>query len=103
MVAIFLSQQKFSHFYYIFQVFIDIMLHFGRRGRENLSTLTRDDFAVTRNERGDLFVYKTKDEKTKNHQDDTEKSADGRMYEIKGMHFKKKSTKNHEFKKKPRV
>lgn len=64
------------------------MLHFGRRGRENLSTLTRSDFAVQQNADGILYVYKTKDEKTKNHQDDNEKSADGRMYEIKGKNYK---------------
>ncbi|XP_062607914.1 uncharacterized protein LOC134269726 [Saccostrea cucullata] len=66
-----------------YKVFLDIMLHFGRRGRENLSSLTRKDFAVMRGEGNQLFVYKTKDEKTKNHQDDSEKSSDGRMYEIK--------------------
>jgi hypothetical protein len=60
------------------------MLHFGRRGRENLATVTGQDFAVTRGEGNLLYVYKTKDEKTKNHQDDYEKSSDGRMYEIKG-------------------
>lgn len=32
---------------------------------------------------GGLFVYKTGEEKTKNHQDDSERSLDGRMYEIK--------------------
>ncbi|CAC5420823.1 unnamed protein product [Mytilus coruscus] len=29
-----------------YKVFVDIMIHFGRRGRENLATLTRQDFAV---------------------------------------------------------
>jgi hypothetical protein len=60
------------------------MLHFGRRGRENLTTLTRKDFAVKQGDGGLLYVYKTTDEKTKNHQDDSMKSSDGRMYEIKG-------------------
>ena len=60
------------------------MLHFGRRGRGNLATLTRLDFAVQQNEEGILFVYKTKDEKTKNHQNDNGKSSDGRMYQMKG-------------------
>lgn len=60
------------------------MLHFGRRGTENLSTLTRSNFAVQQNADGILYVYK----KTKNHQDDSEKSADGRMYEIKGKNYK---------------
>ncbi|CAG2211446.1 unnamed protein product [Mytilus edulis] len=30
----------------IWKVFVDIMIHFGRRVRENLATLTRQDFAV---------------------------------------------------------
>lgn len=66
------------------QVFVDIMIHFGRRGRENLSNLTRRDFAVSRDPDGALYVYKTKDESTKNHQMDEAKSSDGRMYEVKG-------------------
>lgn len=66
------------------QVFIDLMLHFGRRGRENLANLTRSDFAVRRDDEGCLYVYQTKDEQTKNHQEDSEKSSDGRMYEKKG-------------------
>ncbi|CAG2232416.1 unnamed protein product [Mytilus edulis] len=65
-------------------VFVDIMIHFGRRGRENLATLTRQDFAVQPDPEGTLYIYKTHDELTKNHQTDSEKSSDGRMYEIKG-------------------
>ena len=42
-----------------FQVFLDLMLHFGRRGRENLVSFTRKDFAVQQNSDGVLFVYKT--------------------------------------------
>ena len=53
--------------------------HFGRRGRENLASLTRKDFAVKQYSDGALFVYKTTDEQTKNHQMDHQKS-----YEIKG-------------------
>ena len=63
------------------------MLHFGRRGRENLADLTRKDFAVTTDENGSLYVYMTRDEQTKNHQDDNEKSSDGVMCEIKGNLF----------------
>ncbi|CAG2243519.1 unnamed protein product [Mytilus edulis] len=66
------------------KVFVDIMIHFGRRGRENLATLTRQDFAVQPDPEGTLYIYKTHDELTKNHQTDSEKSSDGRMYEIKG-------------------
>lgn len=32
---------------------------------------------------GGLFVYKTGEEKTKTHQDDSERSSDSRMYELK--------------------
>lgn len=67
-----------------YKVFVDIMIHFGRRGRENLATLTRQDFAVQPDPEGTLYIYKTHDELTKNHQTDSEKSSDGRMYEIKG-------------------
>lgn len=62
------------------------MLHFGRRGRENLANLTRSDFAVKQDDEGILYVYQTKDEQTKNHQEDLERSSDGRMYEKKGKH-----------------
>ena len=60
------------------------MLHFGRRRRENLASLTGKDFAVQQNSDGVLCEYNTTDEKTKNHQMDGEKSSDGRMYEVKG-------------------
>ena len=56
------------------------MIHFGRRGRGNLASLTRKDFAVKQDSDGALYVYKTTDEQSKNH----EKLSDGRMYEIKG-------------------
>ncbi|XP_071180979.1 uncharacterized protein [Mytilus edulis] len=65
-----------------YKVFVDIMLHFGRRGRENLSSLTRKHFAVKRGADDKLYVYKVIDEQTKNHQSDSELSSDGRMYEI---------------------
>jgi len=75
------------------------MLHFGRRGRENLSNLTRQHFAVQRDADGKFYVYQGIDEKTKNHQSDSEVSVDsqvsvdselsvdGRMYEIKGTYL----------------
>ena len=58
------------------------MLHFGRRGRENLANLKRSDFAVKHDENGQMYIHKTWDEQTKNHQDDSCKSGDRRMYEI---------------------
>jgi hypothetical protein len=44
------------------------MIHFGHRGRENLASLTRKDFAVKQDSDGALYVDKTTDEQTKNHQ-----------------------------------
>jgi hypothetical protein len=41
------------------------MIHFGHRGRENLASLTRKDFAVKQDSDGALYVYKTTDEQTK--------------------------------------
>jgi hypothetical protein len=38
---------------------VDIMIHFGRRGRGNLAGLTRKDFAVKQDSDGALYVYKT--------------------------------------------
>jgi hypothetical protein len=45
------------------------------------------DFAVQQDSAGMMFLYKTTDERAKNHQNDSEKSADGRMYEIKGKYI----------------
>ncbi|VDI10339.1 Hypothetical predicted protein [Mytilus galloprovincialis] len=72
-----------------YKVFVDIMLHFGRRGRENLSSLTRKHFAVKRGADDKLYVYKVIDEQTKNHQSDSELSSDGRMYEITARSYPK--------------
>ena len=44
------------------------MIHFGHRGRENLASLTIKDFAVKQDSDGALYVDKTTDEQTKNHQ-----------------------------------
>jgi hypothetical protein len=38
------------------------LIHFGRRGRENLASLTRKDFAVKQDSDCALYVYKTTDE-----------------------------------------
>ena len=59
------------------------MLHFGRRGRENLKSLKCNDFAVTKDAEGELYVYSVHDESTKNHQSDMTR-REGRMWEIKG-------------------
>ncbi|KAK3086267.1 hypothetical protein FSP39_016051 [Pinctada imbricata] len=61
------------------KVFVDIMIHFGRRGRENLRNLKRSDFAVRQDAEGFMFVEKIRDEQTKIHQDDS-CSAEGRIF-----------------------
>jgi hypothetical protein len=70
------------------KVFIDIMLYFGRRGRENLRNLKVDDFQVgIKQGGGDVehrFVYIQRDELTKNHQTYTN-TTNGKMFEVKGM------------------
>lgn len=55
-----------------------------QEGRENSRHLQRANFAVQRDGEGALFVYKTRDEQTKNHQNDDD-GTDGRMYEISGI------------------
>jgi hypothetical protein len=67
------------------KVFVDILLYFGRRGRENLRELKVSDFACTQDSDGKLYVRLLKDELTKNHQDDTN-TADGRMYQNLGRY-----------------
>ena len=70
------------------KVFIDLMLYFGRRGRENLRNLKVDDFQVgIKQGGGDVehrFVYIQRDELTKNHQTYTN-TTNGKMFEVKGM------------------
>ena len=47
------------------KVFVDLMVYFGRRGRENMRDLKVDDFAASRDGEGSLFIYMAKDEVTK--------------------------------------
>ena len=69
------------------KVFVDVMLHFGRRGRENLKEMKISDFWMTSDSDGLRYLYIKRDELTKNHQLDTN-TAEGRMFEIKGeLHF----------------
>lgn len=78
------------------KVFVDIMLYFGRRGRENLRTLKTTDFAICSKKvksgkqgGGDVehrFIYIKRDELTKNHQTDTN-TAVGKMFEVKGKNI----------------
>ncbi|XP_069138812.1 uncharacterized protein KIAA1958-like [Argopecten irradians] len=63
------------------KVFVDMMLYFGRRGRENIHLLKISDFAAKQDGDGQLYIYMKKDELTKNHQMDAN-TADGRMYAV---------------------
>ena len=66
------------------KVFVDVMLYFGRRRREkNIHALKICNFAATTDSDGEVYIYLTKDEQTKNHEDDPN-SAQGRMYTRKG-------------------
>ena len=58
------------------------MLHFARRGRENLRTLSITDFALLADPDGSSYIFMVRDEQTKNHQLDTN-TAEGHMYKIK--------------------
>ncbi|XP_062599882.1 uncharacterized protein LOC134261458 [Saccostrea cucullata] len=61
------------------KVFVDIVLYFGRRGRENLHQLKISDFSARHDAEGHLYIYLDKDELTKNHQENAN-TAEGRMY-----------------------
>ena len=60
-------------------MFVDVILYFGRRGREKIHDIKICDFAVTTESDAEVYTYLTKDEQTRNHQDDAN-SAQGRMY-----------------------
>jgi hypothetical protein len=64
-------------------VFVDVMLYYDRPGQENVHDLKICDFAATTDSDGEVYIYLTKDEQTKNHQDDPN-SGQGRMYIRKG-------------------
>ena len=46
------------------------MLYYDRPGQENVHDLKICDFAATTDSDGEVYIYLTKDEQTKNHQDD---------------------------------
>lgn len=74
------------------KIFVDVLLYFGRRGRENLRDLKKCDFEVctkkSKQGGGDVeltYIRIKKDELTKNHRDDNN-TAVGKMYEVTGMY-----------------
>jgi hypothetical protein len=74
------------------QVFVDIMLYFGRRGRENLHELKASHFAASTDDKGCAYIYSTYEELTKNHQNNSN-TADGRMYSLPSMFVSTKTCK----------
>ena len=66
------------------KVFVDVMLYFCNRGRENLRLFSSKDFNFGKDSKGHEYVYTVKDRKTKNHQDDDDHSAGGVMYALPG-------------------
>ena len=91
-----ISDEDFSKLYTYFRqaesdpavllqkTFFEVVFYFGRRGRENLHKLKKQDFVISGEASGQPFVKKITDEQTKNHQDDDGKSGDGIMYAVKG-------------------
>lgn len=65
------------------KVFVDYMLYFCNRGRENLRELWISDFSTSTDAEGRRFMYMTRDHATKNHRNDENQSQGGRMYELK--------------------
>ena len=61
------------------KAFVDIMMYFGRRGRDNLHLLKISDFAATTDSTGHLLIFMPHDELTKNHKDNPN-TAEGRMF-----------------------
>jgi integrase len=64
------------------KVFVDYMLYFCNRGRENLRELKISDFAKGNDDGGRRFIYLARDHATKNHRNDEKQSQGGRMYEL---------------------
>ncbi|KAG1683585.1 hypothetical protein GQR58_009921 [Nymphon striatum] len=64
-------------------VFVYVVMFFIKMGRENLRQLKVNEFAVTSDADGDLYLYKNTDELIKNHEDDANKK-EARMYQKKG-------------------
>ena len=68
-------------------VWLNIALHFARRGRENYRDMRKDTFCVRVDGNGHRFIEPTSCEKTKNHQGGRASEsymAQGRVYEVEG-------------------
>ena len=65
------------------KVFVDYMLYFCNRGRENHLDLKISDLSTGTDDEGRRFIYMCRDHATKTHRDDDNQSQGGRMYELK--------------------
>ena len=65
------------------KVFIDIMLYFANRGRENLRDMCAEDFEVRQNENNLRYIVR-RDTLTKSRREDVEEGCIGHMYGIPG-------------------
>jgi site-specific recombinase XerD len=63
------------------KVFIDIMLYFANRGRENLRNMKITDFVIEKNERGQQYIIH-RDSLTKTRRENNNEGYSGHMYEI---------------------
>jgi len=62
------------------KVFFEVMLYFCRRGRQNLRDLKKEDFRIGTDPDGVKYVYKAKDELTKNHRENDEAQETQTMF-----------------------
>ena len=65
------------------KVFINVMVYFANRRRENLRDMEPDDYELHTEENGCRY-YSVRGNLTNNHSDDDEQSQAGLMYEIPG-------------------
>ena len=66
------------------KVFLEIMLFFCRRGRQNLRELKKEDFSICTDSSGVRFVCKVEDELTKNRRENNEAQESRTMFETGG-------------------
>ena len=66
------------------KVFLQVMLYFCRRGRQNLRQLKKTDFSFNTDSTGARYVCKATDELTKNRREDDEGFDGGLMHEKPG-------------------
>lgn len=66
-------------------VLFNIIYYMGRRGRENLRSMTKNTFKIATDEEGQRYIFQAVDEADKNHNEvDNEASNQARIYEVQG-------------------